>query len=367
MRALVVHPPQPGGEVIDVPRPDLGPGDVRVGVIECGVCGTDHDIVAGKYGRPPKGSTQLILGHENLGSVLEVGSGVSGFQPGDLVVATVRRGCGQCRFCAVNRSDFCATGLYTERGIIGRDGYIADEYVERPEYLVPVPTALRPVAVLMEPLSVVEKAIETGAKVLDRREPTPGHAPAVPPSALVTGTGAIGTLASLALAVRGFEVTAIDRHGEATPAARLLARAGVRHVDTSAGLGALGDARFDLVIEASGAISIDFQLADLLLPNGVLVLTGIPDASAPPISVAAGPLLRRMVLANQAMVGSVNANRTHFETGRGDLLAFEARWPGLASELISARHPLAEAPKVLAEHVGGAVKIVLEVGGSPPT
>lgn len=362
MRALLVHPPKSGCEVADVPTPPLGPGDVRVGVIECGVCGTDHDIVAGKYGRTPAGADHLILGHENLGSVLEVGAGVDGFAIGDLVVATVRRGCGLCRFCAANRSDCCATGLYTERGIMGRDGYIAEQYVERPDYLVAVPTELRPVAVLMEPLSVVEKAIESGQRVLDRREPTPGHAPTQPPSALVTGTGAIGVLASLALRVRGYEVTAIDRHDDSTLAARVLTQVGARHIDTSKGIEALGGDRYDMVIEASGSITLDFELMDRLLPNGVLVLTGIPDASAPPVTVAGGALLRQMVLANQAIVGSVNANRTHFEAGRQDLSAFEARWPGLTGQLISARRPLDEAPQVLTEHVGGVVKVVLRVG-----
>jgi len=58
-------------------------------VIECGVCGTDHDIAEGKYGRSPEGSPFLILGHENLGRVLEVAPGAAGFGVGDLVVATV--------------------------------------------------------------------------------------------------------------------------------------------------------------------------------------------------------------------------------------------------------------------------------------
>ncbi len=366
MRALVVKPPLPGSAVVDVPAPVLGPGEVRVGLIECGVCGTDHDIAAGKYGRAPAGADHLILGHENLGRVREVGSGVVGFAAGDLVVATVRRGCGQCRFCAVNRSDCCATGLYTERGILGRDGYIAEEYVERPDYLVRVPEALRPVAVLMEPLSVVEKAIASGRTVLDRREPTPGQSDPAPPRALVTGTGAIGMLASLALRVRGFDVTAIDRHGASTVAARLLAQAGAHHVDAADGLGALHDDRYDLVVEASGSITLDFELIPRLRPNGVLVLTGIPDATAPPVSVAGGALLRAMVLANMAIVGSVNANRAHFEAGMRDLGAFAARWPGLTEQLIQARRPLADAPAILNEHLGGTVKTVLSIGGDPP-
>ena len=73
MRALRVRPPNPGVQLVDAPEPSLGPGQVKVRVLECGICGTDRDIVEGKYGRPPEGRADLILGHENLGEVAEVG------------------------------------------------------------------------------------------------------------------------------------------------------------------------------------------------------------------------------------------------------------------------------------------------------
>ncbi|HTT15257.1 MAG TPA: glucose 1-dehydrogenase [Thermoplasmata archaeon] len=361
MRAVVVRPPVPGVALTDVPPPVRAPGQIRVGVLECGVCGTDHDVASGKYGRAPPGSPYLILGHENLGRVLEGDPSVAGFQPGDLVVATVRRGCGRCRFCFVNKSDFCESGGFTERGIGGAHGYMTEQYVEVPEYLVHVDPALRPVAVLLEPLSVVEKAILQGQVVLDRKEPTPGHARAAAPSALVAGTGAIGMLAAFVLRVRGYEVVAIDRHDDSTPAARTLARVGATHANAAAGLAVLGSRTFDLVVEATGSVTLDFGLANLLGPNGVLVLTGIPDASGPPTAVSAGTLWREVVLGNRAIVGSVNANRTYFESGLADMATFEARWPGALASLISARRPLADVADVLAEHLGGTIKTVLEV------
>ncbi len=361
MRAAVVQPPHPGVDLRDVPEPALPPGGVRVGVLECGVCGTDHDIVEGKYGRAPAGSPYLILGHENLGEVREVAQGLVGFAPGDLVVATVRRGCGRCRFCRANRSDFCETGAFTERGIGGAHGYMAEEYVEVPEYLVKVPRALRPVAVLLEPLSVVEKAVFQGQRVLDRKEPTPGEPKTEVPTALVTGTGAIGMLAAFVLSIRGYRVTAIDRHGEETLAASLLARVGARHVNVASGLSSLGEARYDLVLEASGSATLDFSLLDRLGPNGVLVLTGIPDASGAPSPVAGGQLFRDVVLGNQALVGSVNANRTYFESGLRDLTMFEERWPGAVGQMIQVRRPLEELGPALTERTGGTIKTVLTV------
>jgi len=336
-------------------------------VIECGVCGTDHDIAEGKYGRSPEGSPFLILGHENLGRVLEVAPGAAGFGVGDLVVATVRRGCGRCRFCRTNRSDFCETGGFTERGIGGAHGFMAEEYIEVPQYLVRVPPALLPVAVLLEPLSVVEKAIFQGQRVLDRKEPTPGEPKTGTPSALVAGTGAIGMLAAFVLRVRGYDVVAIDRHDDSTIAARLLARVGASHANVANGFAPLADRHFDLVVEATGSVALDFTLVDRLGPNGVLVLTGIPDPAAPPTSVAGGALFRDVVLGNQAIVGSVNANRTYFESGLRDLTVFEQRWSGAVGEMISARRPIEEFGPVFEARGGGTVKTVLTVGPSGPS
>lgn len=364
MRALITHPPVGGAELTDVPAPRGSARTVRVGVLEGGLCGTDLEIVGGRYGRSPEAASYLVLGHENLGRVLEVGPEVSGWAPGDLAVATVRRGCGRCRFCDVNRSDFCETGLFTERGISGAHGYLADEYVELPEYLVHVPASLEASAVLLEPLSVVEKALEQGTRVLDRKEPTPGHPRTTAPNALVAGTGAIGMLAAVLLRLRGYEVIAIDRHGGGTTAASLLLATGARHVNAATGPSVLGSARFDLILEATGSAPLDFSLVDRLGPNGVLVLTGIPDAAGPPTEVAGGSLFREVVLGNRAIVGSVNANRTHFEAGLRDLALCEERWPGLVTRLITERRPLAEFGEALGDRPAGSIKTVLTVGDS---
>ncbi len=358
MRALVVNPPAPGIHLADLPEPVRGPGEVKVRIVECGVCGTDRDIVLGKYGRSPAGHDALILGHENLGVVVESGPETPGFDPGDLVVATVRRGCGQCRFCFTNRSDFCESGLFTERGIKGRDGYFCEVYTERPEYLVKVPGGLRSRAVLLEPMSVVEKALAEGRSILTRFEPTPGYPLGRPYRALVTGTGAIGILASLLLAADGFTVTAVDLHDDTTPAARLLAAQGVAHVNLRGGIALLGDARFDLIVDATGVADLELHLVDYLRPNGVLVLTGIPAADAPPITVPAGRLLRDLVLENQAVVGSVNANRSYFELGRDHLVQHADRWGPEFDRLIFDRTPLDGYGPVL-EQKGSSIKHVL--------
>ena len=362
MRAVVVDPPHPGARLAEVAPPVLPTGEVRVRVLEVGVCGTDRDIAAGLYGTPPPGSSELIVGHENLGEVVELGSGAAGPAVGTLVVATVRRGCGECRFCGSGRSDFCESGRFTERGISGRDGFMAEEYADRPEYLVEVPATLRRVAVLLEPLSVVEKACTEGLAILGRYESAGVPPRRRPYRSLITGTGAIGMLAAFRLVLEGHEVTVIDRHGPATAAAALLARVGAQHVDVHDGLGALGGARVDLVIEASGSAELDLELIDTLAPNAALVLTGIPSAGAPPLSVPAGRLLRGLVLENQAIVGSVNANRSFFEAGVRHLAALQARFGPVAEGLITARRPLAEFADALSGKGSGTIKTVLAVG-----
>ena len=361
MKALLVRPPAAGVALEEVDEPTLGPGQVQVRVLECGVCGTDRDIAGGQYGTPPAGRSSLILGHENLGVVESVGPEVDGWSAGDLVVATVRRGCGECRFCRTNQSDVCETGRFTERGIRGADGFLAQRYVERPEYLVHVPEDLRPVAVLLEPLSVVEKAVHEGLYVLARRGESPGAPPPPPVRALVAGTGAIGMLASFLLRSDGCDVTAVDRHGEGTAAGALLRRIGGKVVNVSTGLGALGDGRFDLVVEASGNTALDLGLPSVLAPNGVLVLTGIPNATPTPLPFAAGPMLRQVVLENQAIVGSVNANRSYFEAGRSDLARFRALWGDAIDSVLTERRPMAEFDALLNRAPVGGMKSVLVV------
>lgn len=361
MRALLVRPPTPGVRLSEIPSPSPGPEEVLVRVREAGVCGTDRDIVAGKYGIPPSGRADLVLGHENFGVVETVGAKVRGFAPGDLVVATVRRSCGTCRFCLSGHSDFCDTGKFSERGIGGADGYFAEHYVERPEYLVPVPAELASVAVLLEPLSVVEKALEEGSEVLARREPTPGYPAPESPKALVAGTGAIGLLAAFCLRVRGWDVTAIDRH-DGTPACDLLTRLGGRHVNVGSNWDGLAMGTYDLVLEATGSADIDLRLIPALGANGVLVLTGIPPADGGSATVALGALLRALVLRNLAVVGSVNANRTFFERGVADLAEFRTRFGDAIDHVVSERRPLEEFERLLVDRPSGAAKSVFVVG-----
>src|SRR5215212_1208672 len=162
MRAVGVLPQKRQVDLLAHPAPRvISPKEVKVRTIEVGVCGTDREICHFDYGTPPDGAEYLVLGHEALGEVLEVGPGVEGLRPGDLVVPSVRRPCAHnhCPSCQDNRQDFCVTGDFTERGIKMTHGYLTEYFVEEEKFLNIVPPDLRDVAVLVEPLTVAEKGL----------------------------------------------------------------------------------------------------------------------------------------------------------------------------------------------------------------
>ncbi len=110
MRAVAVFPSSRRVEVLrDHPAPKLASASqARVRLVEVGVCGTDREIARFEYGTPPPGADHLVIGHESLGEVVEVGSAVKDLRVGDLVVTMVRRPCPhpECVPCRAGRQDF---------------------------------------------------------------------------------------------------------------------------------------------------------------------------------------------------------------------------------------------------------------------
>src|SRR5262249_4510602 len=133
------------------------------------------------------------------------GRRVKGWKAGDLVVARVRRPCGVCPHCRAGENDMCSSGRYTERGIMRRHGFMAEYYVEAPQYLHRIPKSVRGVAVLLEPLSVVEKGIDHAFLLQARMR---GWRPQY---GLALGAGPIGLLAAAVMRVRGLRVVVVGR------------------------------------------------------------------------------------------------------------------------------------------------------------
>jgi glucose 1-dehydrogenase len=340
--------------------PPVGPGDVRVRTLVGGVCGTDREIVEAKFGAPPFGESALIIGHEVVGIVEEIGSGVVGFAPGDLVTATVRRGCG-CGPCASGQPDFCETLTYNERGILRMHGYWCEQWVEAAANLVLVPASVGELGVLLEPMTIAEKALRQAAAIQRR------IAGWRPRTALVYGGGPIGVLTALVLRARDIDVVVFDLKDADAPNAALVQAAGARWVSL-AGTTPQAAARdlppLDLIVECTGRAEPVFASMEILANNGVLAaisITGMGgDATIPADAINLG-----FVLGNKVLVGCVNAHRDDFDAALIDLQTIDGRWPGLIARTITHRYPALDPATLphLTHPAPGGIKAVLDFGG----
>ena len=349
MRAVTVRPSQAGSvELTELPEPEPRPGELLVDGVALGVCGTDREIIAGEYGFAPAGADRLVLGHESLGRVRSAPEG-SGFSPGDLVVGVVRRPDPvPCGACAHDEFDMCRNGRYTERGIKEIDGYAAERWTVEADYAVRLDPRLAEVGVLMEPASVVAKAWEQIERIGRR-------AWFEPRTVLVTGAGPIGLLAALLGVQRGLDVHVLDVATDGAKPAAVEALGATYH---SAGMAAAtAHVSPDVIIEATGASSLVFDAMASTAPYGIVCLTGV-SAVGRRRTVDVGGTNRAMVLENDAVVGSVNANLRHYGAAADALAAADLDWLG---RLITRRVPLdrwAEAFTPAEEDI----KVVLTLG-----
>lgn len=364
MKAVAVRPGTPHSvHLAEVPRPALEdvPGDrgVLVRMLSVGVDGTDKEIDAAEYGQAPPGDDHLVLGHESFGRVERVGAAVTELAPGDYVVATVRRPGGSV-YDAIGTYDMTTDDMYYERGINLRHGYLTEWIVEQPEYLVKVPGGLRDVGVLLEPSSVVEKGIAQAFEIQRRLRVWR------PRRAAVTGAGTIGLLATLALRLRGLEVTVFGRTPKPYLNSDLVEALGARYVstaETSLLEGAAAYGPFDLVFEGSGFSPLVFEGMQALGKNGVLVLSSVTGGTRT-VEVPADRINLEFVLGNKVVVGTVNANREYFEAGVRDFAQAEAQFPGWLGRLITHRVRGLDAYRDLFTTLtagAGVIKVVCDV------
>jgi threonine dehydrogenase-like Zn-dependent dehydrogenase len=367
MKAIAVFPADRRADLIDVPEPAITrPTEARIRILDVGICGTDREICAFEYGTPPAGSKHLVIGHESLGRVIEVGAGVRHVRPGDLVVTMVRRPCphAHCSSCTLERQDFCFTGDYQERGIKERHGFMTETIVEDERYLVPVPASLRDVGVLAEPLTIAEKAL---IQVWDVQERLPWSCPHKPGkrhghcrTAVVLGGGPVGLLGAMALRAADFDTVVYSRERAPNEKSAIVEAIGATWAsaeeETPEKL-AQRVGPIDLVYEAAGASRVAFEMMQVLGANSVFVFTGVPGRKAP-VEVDTDLLMRNLVLRNQMVFGTVNAGRDAFEAAVRDLGRFVELWPEATRALVSGRHPVARYRELLAGRPGG-IKHVL--------
>jgi len=356
--AIAIYPDKPGS----LHRTTIATGEpadqeVEIAVIRVGVCGTDREIIRGKIGFPPAGSAELVIGHEMVGRVTRVGPNVDRVKAGELVTVSVRRPDG-CPACLAGEPDMCLWLEYTERGISGAHGFMAQRVTERQEWVVKVPEHLEPVAVLTEPLTVVEKALRQ-AGLIQRRL---NHWNLK--TAIVMGAGPIGLLGTLLLRSKGVDVFTVARTAGPNAAAAIVEACGATYVSTreesitelAARIGGV-----DLIIESTGSSQVVFESMRNLGNNGVLVLLGLTGGDHT-LEIPADDLNTSLVVGNKVVVGSVNAGIEDFVNAVADLDQFDDLWPGLALSMITHRLTMADDLDQIATRIDGGIKTVIEFG-----
>ncbi|MDQ3364479.1 MAG: glucose 1-dehydrogenase [Myxococcota bacterium] len=347
MLALTVAPGTANAARLDeVPEPDPSLGEVLIEARAVGICGTDREIIRGEHGAPPPGGDRLILGHESLGRVLEAPAGC-GLRRGDWVAGIVRQPDPvPCASCAHGAWDMCENGRYVEHGIKELDGFAVERYRLEPRFAVRIDPALAELGVLIEPASVVAKAWDQIDRIGQRAFWAPRRV-------LVIGAGPIGLLAALLGVQRGFEVHVLDRHTDG-PKPQLVA-----DLDATYHTGTIAEAgRADIILECTGVPSLVIDAMFAVRPNGIVCLTGV-SAAGKRLPVDAGGLNRELVLENNVVFGSVNANRAHYDQGAAALQRADPQW---LERLITRRVPLASWAAAL-EQRPDDVKTVLTFDG----
>ncbi|HEY5275992.1 MAG TPA: glucose 1-dehydrogenase [Coriobacteriia bacterium] len=349
MKAVTVQPGVAGSvRFEEVPEPDESTGSILAEAIAVGICGTDVEIASGSYGWAPPGRERLILGHESLGRVLDPGPS-TGLQPGDLIVGIVRRPDPvPCPSCAVGEWDMCRNGQYTERGIKQIDGFMSERWRIEPDYFTKIDPSLGLLGVLLEPTTVVAKAWELVAAMQAR-------AFWVPRVVLVTGAGPIGMLAALIGIQHGLDVHVLDQVTEGAKP-RLVHELGATYHS-----GAIADVSIspDVIIECTGVGPVIVDAIRKVGAGGVVCLTGV-GSGGPSSGLSPADIGKEVVLQNNVIVGSVNANRRHFYRAAETLAATDRDWLG---QLITRRVP--------PENIAGAlqrgpddIKVIVDFGTS---
>ncbi len=337
MKALAVYPGNSNSvhlRDIEKPRIDAvkSKRGVLVKILRVGLDGTDREIIEAQYGKAPPGDDYLVFGHESLGVVEATGPDVNGLKAGDLVVATVRRP-GNSVYDRIGMYDMTTDDEYFERGINLLHGFLTEYYVDDSEYIVRVPPGLRETGVLLEPASVIEKGIHQAFEIQRRLKIWR------PRRAALLGAGTIGLLATMALLLRGLEVCTFARTEPPYLNSELInAIGGCYHStrDMTLAEASREHGGFDIIFEATGYSPIVFEAMEVLEKNGVLILSSVTGGGRS-ITIPADNINLGFVLGNKVVVGTVNANREHYQMAVKDLAQCEFLWPGWLAKLLTHR------------------------------
>jgi threonine dehydrogenase-like Zn-dependent dehydrogenase len=240
----------------------------------------------------------------------------------------------------------CRNGRYTERGIKERNGYGADYFRIESDFLVKVDPSLGIAGVLLEPTSVVAKAWDHTERIGRRSRSWR------PKTLLVTGAGPVGLLAALIGVQRGLDVHLLD-HSEGAVKRRLARSLGATY--HAGELDDLDGLKPDILMECTGAPSVVRGVLARTASAGIVCLVGV-TAPGHKFDVDIGALNRTMVLDNDTIFGTVNANRAHYEMAGETLRRADKAW---LDGLITRRVPVEQWTKAL-ERQPDDIKVIVD-------
>ncbi|TQS69968.1 zinc-binding dehydrogenase [Rhodobacteraceae bacterium] len=289
------------------PSRAVGPREVRVKVRAAGLCHTDYEVRAARYG---SGAFPIVPGHEFAGEVIEIGNEVQGFSTGDRVVIDPNLSCGSCRSCLRGRENLCvALGAYG----VSKDGGFAEEAIIYAGNLHKTELPWTQAA-LAEPMGCVLNAVEA-------------LRPAAHDETLIIGAGPIGILLAIALHTRGVErITLADLSPE-----RLALAESFGFASVEAGSAKMQSLRgnMDIAADATGVTQVASGLTGYLVDAGAALFFGVcpPDAL---IEVSPFEVFRRQL----RLMGTHSLNR-NIPQALAAITAYGPKIEGLVSHQVA--------------------------------
>jgi threonine dehydrogenase-like Zn-dependent dehydrogenase len=350
-RALAYFPSDGGIRLMDLPVQPLDPDEILVRITRVAFTRRDRLLLENKGAILPDGEDFIIPGHVAVGKVVETGSMVKEFEPGDTVVPTIRRDCDRCIDA---RSDLCPhPDRYYDSGLAGAHGFARDFLTIRGRYLIKIPPHLENLALLLAPLSVAEKAHQEAVQITKRYNFYCYHeSEDAIPRALITGMGPVGIMMSYLLSLYSYRLTVFCRRESDDLRSKILEPIDLEYINTSRvptpRLEKAGYS-FRQVFETTGDPEYMLSVMPFMSPNAVMAVMGAPeiDSEEKILEVDINRVFTRMVMGNQVIFGSIKAGRDAFESAVKHLTELSDLYGDSLALLMSDTFPLTEYHRLL--------------------
>ena len=350
-RALAYFPSDGALRLMDVPVKTLDPDEILVRITRVAFTRRNRLLLKNRDAVLPDGEDFIIPGHIAVGRVVEVGSLVKNFEPGDVVVPTIRRDCDRCIDA---RSDLCPhPDRYQDSGLAGAHGFARDLVTVRGRYLIKVPPHLENLALLLAPLSIGEKAHHEAVQITKRYNFYCYHeSEDIVPSALITGMGPVGIMMAYLLSLYSYRLTLFGRRESDDLHSKILEPIDLEYVNTAnvtaARLEKAGYS-FSQVFETTGDPEYMLSVMPFMSPNAVMAIMGTPEIGSEGkiLEVDVYRVFSRVVMGNQVIFGSLKAGRDAFESAVKHLTELADLYPDTLASLLTHDFPLAEYDRLL--------------------